>query len=301
MLQDYYLYQGTQILIMNRQSEKFFRRVIIVIRGLFRLTKDVFNGRITLRQAFLVIDGKLVNRPLDDDDFNWKTYHLYYEQEMISTEKENTLHPQGGDFEYLDGHIRQVSNKVKPLNPNHELLYEVILKLTPSSVLEVGCGGGDHLRNLIFFNPQLDVHGIDRSEGQLTTLRKRHPILNEVVSVADLTSDDVTLPIADIVYSQAVLMHISETNNRFQIALNNMLKAAKSQVVLKENWTQHNFLLACQEAVKQDPAWHKSYLYFVKSIKAPEVRALILSKKILPFEPLQSYDSLLQGSQLRTH
>lgn len=152
-------------------------------------------------------------------------------------------------------------------------------------MLEAGCGGGDHLRNLIFFNPQLDVHGVDRSEGQLTTLRKRHPILNAVVSVADLTSDDVTLPIADVVYSQAVLMHISETNNRFQIAINNMLKAAKSQVVLMENWTQHNFLHACQEAVKQDPEWHKSYLYFVKSIKVPEVRVLVLSKKSCLLSP----------------
>jgi len=96
-------------------------------------------------------------------------------------------------------------------------------------------------------------------------------------------------------------MHISETNNRFQIAINNMLKASKSQVVLMENWTQHNFLQAIQEGIKHNPAWQESHLYFVMSHQAPEVRALVLSKQEFPFEPLKNYDELLLGSPLRTH
>jgi SAM-dependent methyltransferase len=268
---------------------------------MFRLTLDVFTGCITMKQAWLVIDGRLFNKPSLNDDFNWTIYLLYYQQEMISIGKIYTLHPQASDFEYFNGKIIKLNSKVKPLHPNHELLYEVISNLSPCSILEVGCGGGDHLRNMLFFNPKLNVHGVDRSDGQLATLRKRHPSLDAVVSVFDLINPDIALTSVDVVYSQAVLMHISETNNRFQIAINNMLKAAKSQVVLKENWEQHNFLHAMQDAVKQNPAWQEFHLYFVKSQQEPEVRSLVLSKYMLPFESLQSYDELLIGSPLRIH
>ena len=96
-------------------------------------------------------------------------------------------------------------------------------------------------------------------------------------------------------------MHISETNDRLAFALNNILRAATSHVVLIENWTQHNFFLAIRESIKQNLFWNDSHLYFVKSRVTPSVRALVLSKNILPFEMLYNYDELLQGAALRTH
>ncbi len=286
---------------MDRQSESAVKRAIIISRGIYRLVKDLLNNRITLKQALLVIEGRLLSRPKLNDDFNWDRYHLYYQQELISTGKFHTLLPQAGDFEFSEHVIKKNNPLVQDLHPNHQLLYEIILNINPKSILEVGCGGGDHLRNLKFFNPEFNALGADRSEEQIRTLKQRHPTLNTSISLNDITIEHSALPRADLAYTQAVLMHISETNNRLRFALNNILQAANSHIVLLENWTQHNFLIELRESINQSPGWENSEFYFVTSLGATNVRALILSKTELQFEKLLTYDQLLQGEVLRTH
>ena len=151
------------------------------------------------------------------------------------------------------------------------------------------------------FNSQIKIFGVDRSEGQLATLKERHPSLPAELRIVDVTGVDAELQMVDIVYSHAVLMHISETQNRFAIALDNVLRAAQSQVLMVENWSEHDFLSAIRKAIKANPAWAKAKLYFTYRPDFPNVRALILSKQPLPFEELNDYDSLLQGQAMYVH
>ena len=122
---------------------------------------------------------------------------------MISTTKKNTLNLnlKAGDFNYIDGKIKKLNSIVKPLHPNHGLIYYKILKLNPGSILEAGCGSGDHLINLLFFSQEFNINRVDRYDGQLATLRERHHSLSAVVSVADLTNSEITMPSVDLVYS----------------------------------------------------------------------------------------------------
>jgi SAM-dependent methyltransferase len=169
---------------MNRQSENIFKRCIIICRGFYKLIKEFLDGNITLKQAYMVLEGRIINRAKLNDDFCWDSYHLFYQQELISATKVNTLLPEFGDFEFSNGVIVKTNPLVMDLHPNHQLLYEIILTVNPEKILELGCGGGDHLRNLSFFNSNLQLFGVDRSEGQLNTLNQRHPNLNAQLSAA---------------------------------------------------------------------------------------------------------------------
>ena len=121
------------------------------ILGSIRLIKEVSQRKITLKQAYYTIKMRIFNTNRElNDDFDWSQYHYYYQEELKSNVRLSTLIPKAKQFEFRDGKIRQLDSKIKPLHNNHHLLYEVISNLNPSSVLEVGFGGGDHLRNLSF-------------------------------------------------------------------------------------------------------------------------------------------------------
>lgn len=263
---------------------------------------EVACGKITFRQAYYQIHMRLFNEHKNlNDDFDWTKYHLYYREELKSVARGATLVPQQGDFEFSQGRILQKNKNIKPLHPNSHLLYELVLGLAPASILEVGCGGGDHLRNLGLFNPKIKVFGIDRSEGQLATLKSRHPKLPAELAITDVTSLSARLPLVDLIYTHAVLMHISETQNRFAIALDNIFKAAQSQVVMIENWSEHDFLSAVRVAIEANADWSKAKIYYTYRPEFPDVRALIVSKQSLPFTELHNYDSLLQGQTMYVH
>jgi SAM-dependent methyltransferase len=273
-----------------------------MIRGAINILSQVLTREITVKQAYFAMQMRLFNKQKDlNDDFDWTRYHLHYREELKSVSRTATLLPHPGDFEFSQGKLRKTNETIKPLHPNHHVLYEIILNLNPRSVLEVGCGGGDHLSNLRLFNPQIELFGIDRSEGQMATLRERHPHLPAHLQIMDVTSSETVLPIVDVVYSQAVLMHISETNGRFDNALKNILRAAQCQVVMVEHWIEHDFLAHIREVVKSNSAWDRAKYYFACHPQFARQRGLIISKVPLPFEELRDYEVLLQGQKLRIH
>jgi hypothetical protein len=102
--------------------------------------------------------------------------------------------------------------------------------------------GAGHLNNLSLLLPGVDIRGIDRSEGQLETQRRRNPLFAEKVAVDDLTlPHPKTIEKADVVFAQAVLMHI-QTGSGHRIALWNLFELAQKQVVLLENLGWHSLL-----------------------------------------------------------
>ena len=250
-------------------------------------------ARRTLRRLGLQRIGTL-QRDYGEDDFDWLAYPALYRGELNALEKTTTTRIEMGQVEFVDGELRLAAG-VPPLHPNHRLLYETIGLLAPSSVLEAGCGGGDHLRNLSVLYPELELHGVDRASGQLALLKERNEdIAGRVLEV------DLTLPVpghlarVDVAFTQAVLMHI-QTGNGHRVALANLFTIASAQVVLMENWLRHDFWSDVQKLhTSRVIGWPKIHAYIRR---APELHdqphLLVLSSVPLDLEPLRDYETLV--------
>jgi len=233
------------------------------------------------------------------DGVNWKSYHEHYSEELKMIQKTNTLIINKDNFSLINGIISIKGPDHKPLLPSHRLLYETILELNPTEILEIGCGGGDHLANLKTLIPAVKVNGIELLEDQLDTLNSRHPGHSFNLNLADITSSKFIYPKTDLVFTHAVLMHITEKEERFDIALNNVLNTASRFVVLMENWTQHNFLAAVQEFLRNNLEWK---VFFKASNHGEEARIVILSKiELSNYSPLSNYSDLSPDYRLRPH
>jgi hypothetical protein len=107
------------------------------------------------------------------------------------------------------------------------------------------------------------------------------------------------LPETELVFTHAVLMHISEKENRYQNALENIFNAAQKHVVLMENWTQHDFFKDVNACLRNHPEWK---IYFETSSRDQQTRIMIISKMQLSiFRPLATYDDLLLGEKVIFH
>jgi len=228
---------------------------------------------------------------LGTDDFDWSLYHLDYRAQIEVLAKDILQRLEAGDAVFEAGklHMRRVAS---PLHPNHATLYETIGVLAPRSVIEIGCGGGDHLHNLGILYPTLQRRGFDRSPAQLAFLRERSPQLAPLTHILDITMPPAEdTPTADVVYTQAVLMHIQAGNGHL-VALHNMFRMALKQIVLMENWKRHRFvddirlLHECGML-----AWAPRF-YFRRWAGRPHI--LVVSREPLDLDPLQDYQQLLE-------
>ena len=212
----------------------------------------------------------------DGDDFDWSRYHLEYSKQIRELETVNTLRLDTGQWAMRDGSLEL--NWGLPLHGNHRALYETIAALSPSTILEAGCGGGDHLHNLSLLMPGAQIRGIDRSDGQLGVLRRRNPEFASRVSVVDLTMPHPTdVPHADVVFAQAVLMHI-QTGNGHRVALWNLFDLAQSQVVLMENLERHDLVRDIQGLWgRRVIPWDTLHLYLAPALQGPPV--IVASKR----------------------
>lgn len=206
----------------------------------------------------------------DGDDFDWSRYHLEYSEQLEELEAVNTLRLDDGHWAFENGSIR--IDHGLPLHANHEILYETIAALSPSSVLEAGCGGGDHLHNLSLLLPDAEIRGIDRSEGQLGVLRRRNPRFSTAVSAVDLTLPHPrSIDPADVVFAQAVLMHI-QTGSGHRVALWNVFDLAREQVVLMENLERHDLIRDISDLWTRDILpWESLHLYQAPAASGPPI------------------------------
>lgn len=285
----------------NRNLENPIQKIVPALKALVGIFTNLLSRNITIKQAYYEVDKAIIHRPKLNDDFDWTRYHLHYEEELKSGKRKHTLTPQAEDFMLLNGELRQINTSIKPLHPNHHLMYELILNLNPKSILEVGCGGGDHLRNIITFNSDINIFGVDRSEQQLSILKERHPNLDVQLEIVDITDPSIKLSKVDLIFSQAVLMHISEDGGRFQNALNNMFSAANSFVVMMENWRHHDFFHAVKKSTQVDDKWPAPFYYYAELRGNSKTRAMIISKIPLQYKEIEDYDDLLLGASLRVH
>lgn len=226
------------------------------------------------------------------DDFNWSIYYEdEYSKQIAQLEKEFTFVLSEGKYSLNNGKII-LEPGLLPLNDNHQALYEAVYALKPNSVLEIGCGCGDHLVNLKRILPQIELKGLDISQKQLNFLFSRHP---ELKYQAQLLTQDITKNVPelkknDLVFTQAVLMHIQRYTPYFQ-ALRNIFQISDKYIVLMENWTRHNFVKDIKMLAKKSYfSWDS--IYFYKYDTGKQI-ALILSKT-----PLAIFDKIEDNKEL---
>lgn len=243
--------------------------------------------------AFAVYRSKALLRRLAGkrrlDDFYWEDYNVRYRTEVEQNERTQTQQLRGGEYVYDAGVLRKDAD-ILPLHPNFRLLYETILQLEPASVLELGCGGGDHLHNLKLLSPELEVRGIEHDAKQIAYLRERNPDLR-----AEIRQVDATLPFprdveaVDLAYTQAVLMHL-QTGKSHLVALWNLFKSARLHVVLMEHWGRHRFL-ADIEMLKATKLidWPEVNTYYRVSEELRRPHILVASRERLSYPALTDY------------
>lgn len=229
-----------------------------------------------------------------DDDFDWRRYEGHYRTELKNLSAEHSQRIRPGDYAMEGGQLNRVGD-ILPLHPNHRLLYETIVQLAPASVVELGCGGGDHLHCLELLLPDTQFHGFDRSPEQLGFLRERNPDVRATLELLDATMPySRDLPTVDVGYTQAVFMHI-QTGNGHRVAMANLFHMATKQVVLMENWSRHDFVADIRELFERRMIpWTDLHLYFRR---APELanrpHMLVASSIPLEYEELES-DAVLR-------
>jgi len=233
------------------------------------------------------------------DDEDWNDYRRNYEQDLVEVARLHTQRLHEGDYAW-DGGKLCVRPELKPLHPNCAALYETVAALKAESALEVGCGGGDHLHNLSVLLPQLALRGIDVSPGQLDLLCERSPEVAGLASFADVTNKTLPFPpdSFDVVYSQAVIMHIQRRGAHLR-ALENMFTTARKHVVLMENWARHWFMDDIIELQYRGRiAWPSLHLYFRRYDGRPIIMVASRDPR-LPFEHLTDYATLLDANGWR--
>jgi len=270
------------------------------IQNLIETLTAVLIGTISFKYAYYKILSQITfvgKRYIDG--VNWDKYSKHYSEELKIIEKVNTLLISAPDFEVVNGKILLKNPDKPPLHPNAQLLYETILKLHPSSILEVGFGGGDHLANLKTLIPELEIFGVDLLESQLMLSNDRHPQNSFKLDTVDISEKGVIFPNVDVIYTQAVLMHITEKDSRFFNSMANLLNSSAKHLVFMENWTQHNFFETVKQITLPSKKW-KSYFHFLDSDE--KTRLMIISRdEQLSFQPLLDYNQLLLDNSLSLH
>lgn len=269
-------------------------------KNILKTALELSSKKISLRYAWIKLSSQLmlVSKRFEDG-VNWHSYTKHYSEELKMMESKFTILLANDVISFKNNRIVYSNNSQIRLHPNHELLYETILKISPTSVLEIGCGGGDHLANLQFLNPKLKIYGVDLLDSQLELLKSRHKLNNFNLCLCDVTISNTVLPISDLIFTQAVLMHISEKTERFLQAIDNILKSSAQFIVLMENWTQHDFLSAIKSSRHYESSWK---IYFTSSKSQPNTKIMVVSKNTeLEFLPLVNYKDLLNGAPLSVH
>lgn len=231
------------------------------------------------------------------DMFNWSLYNLYYRGEIRETAKHYTINLRHGDYVFKNSVLVRAAKDIKPLHPNHRLLYETALQLNPSSIFEMGCGNGMHLHNLQLLLPDAKLYGIDRSQDQINFLKESYPQLRADIQITDATADfsSAWLNKADLSFTQAVIMHIHSGQSHLT-ALANLFNVSKKYVILMERWKNHDFMddiLALHK--KKVIRWEKIYFSYKISEEFGVPHMMVCSNQtlnLLNLHPLKDYETL---------
>ena len=235
------------------------------------------------------------NRKYYDDDFDWDNYTAdSYERRVKGDIESKHLANAGQEDMSFDPATGTVSLRAGSLHENHLLILEAIGRLQPATVHEVGCGGGDHVAHADKLYPDIRVTGSDRGASQLDLAKRRHPELADKIGLQDITMPfSSKWPEAELVYSQAVLMHIHTAVSHF-VGLSNMTRMASKYVLLMENYQCHNFVADIKALWDGGHIpWESLYIHRIDG--STGARAILLSKEKLDLPILESDADIRAG------
>lgn len=235
------------------------------------------------------------NRKFYDDDFDWDNYTRDSYQRRLKKDVEAEYRAVSSEGELsFDAATGRVDTHGQPIHPNQQLILEMIGRLAPASVHEVGCGGGDHVANAAMLFPQVEVTGGDRGASQLDLALRRHPQLAGKLGLQDITMPfSARWPNPDLVYTQAVIMHIHTAVSHF-VALANMVRMARNYVLLVENQQCHNFVRDVQALFDGGHLeWDSLHIHLAEG--STGARGILLSKQRLDLPMLESDRQIRDG------
>jgi hypothetical protein len=235
------------------------------------------------------------NRKFYDDDFDWENYTAdSYERRLKrDVESQHDAYSPPGTLRF-DAATGTLDTQGRNLHPNQHLILETIGRLSPASVHETGCGGGDHIATAAALYPDISCTGGDRGQTQLELALRRHPELAGRIGVQDITMPfSSQWPAADLVYTQAVIMHI-HTAVSHMVALANLVRQAQKYVLLMENLQCHNFVRDVQALAQGGHLpWAQVVAHRVDG--SGGARALLLAQEALDFPVIRSDVELREG------
>ncbi len=234
----------------------------------------------------------LRNKLISRDDFTWKRYHKNYHDQIKRMEEDHTL-KLSNDFKITNEKLELFCNP--KLDKNHEILYKVIYDLNPSTIFEVGCGNGDHMYNLLKIMPGVEIKGCDLLQKQLDFLNERNPELEDKATAHDITKWPVPL-FYDLLYTQAVIMHIQKGDNHLE-ALRNLFCSSTEYIVLMENWERHNFYEDLKN-ISMEPNFPWKNLHIYKVDDGKQIIMVLseepITNKKLDYVELKSDEEMLK-------
>ncbi|TNF64233.1 MAG: hypothetical protein EP307_03420 [Rhodobacteraceae bacterium] len=236
-------------------------------------------------------------RKFYDDDFDWNNYTAdsYHRRLKQDVESQYQARSGAGDLSF-DPASGRLDTKGAVLHPNQVLILETIGRLQPASVHEVGCGGGDHISTAQALFPEIMCFGGDRGASQLDLAVSRHPHMRDRFGLQDITMPySRDWPKTDLVYSQAVLMHIHTAVSHF-VALSNMFSVANNQVLLVENVQCHDFVADLHGLWSGGHLpWPDMHLYLAEG--STGARGVLASRVELSMTRLESDAQLREGQK----
>ncbi len=173
-----------------------------------------------------------------EDDYNWYGWQTLYPRlhaEQVKRIEEGrepdlpaSLLELGNDFKVEDG---KLIFKDKKLVPSLTLLYEICLKFNPKSIFEVGFGYCNNLVSIKKLLPNISINGCDIAQAMYDAAKKRYgDLLNNFnLRIGDFLLLDINEKF-DLVYSQAVVMHLS--TERAKESIKKMCKISNKYVVV---------------------------------------------------------------------
>lgn len=227
------------------------------------------------------------------DDFDWSGYYREYSKEISEMENKHTLILPDGKYSVINKKII-LDSVLLPLHNNHKILYETVYVLNPYSILEVGCGWGDHLVNIKKLLPEVGLNGSEISQKQLEFLFQRHPELKNQATllIQDITNPKLKAIKVDLVFTQAVLMHIQRYKH-YLSALRNIFRSAEKWIVLMERWDRHNYVEDIKK-ISQEPDFPWKNLYFYTNDTGKQMLLVVSQKPLSRFKEIKNTKQLLK-------
>jgi trans-aconitate methyltransferase len=177
-----------------------------------------------------------MNLNKQEDEYNWKNYTPEYSDQLIGMVKNEGFDFFVKNYEIINNNPVFHDNLVS----NWKEIYSLIYKINPKSIFEFGCGACYHLRNIMTLCPEIKVSGADYLGTQIEFGKEFIPEGMEFpknVSVRDLTEDVSDIPKAELVYSQAVVMHLN--SEKAVKMIQNMGEVAEKYIIMVEGVRNH--------------------------------------------------------------